>query len=137
MQTHDAQQDRDCLGHCVSIDAQGLVRLRLAQAGNQVLAWVHRDVDLAALREHVREGGPALLRPVGANTWLITALVHAPNQVRAEAIAPTVLRADAIELGNGAARIWAEGRTLHLRAYHMHLRAQGHQRLTAATLALG
>ncbi len=58
-------------------------------------------------------------------------------QSRAEAAQPQVLACDAIELGGGQARLWAQNGTLHIRAHTIDVMAQGEQRLRGATVHIG
>ena len=140
MQITNAAKSDMHVAHCVDIDRDGFVRLHIADQDGVQRAWVSHDIDLNVLRGYVSQGSPALVTQAGRNMWLITAFMHAPARVAASTTgpaAPTVLRADMLELGGGAARMWVEGRTLHLRAFHMNLRAEGQQRLVGATIALG
>jgi hypothetical protein len=67
---------------------------------------------------------------------VIVDFIAPPHTLRPTWAAKRILRCDALELG-GQARLWADGRTLHVRAFHMDLRAEGEQRLRGATVHVG
>ena len=139
MQTIDTQASDVRVAQPVRIEGDGYVGLRVPGDAGVVRAWVQQDICLAALRQCIAAPAPVLVRRLGVDLWVITGLLHAPTAVAAaaEADAPVVLRGDSLELGDGAARFWVEGRTLHCRAFHMNFRADGQQRLVGATIALG
>ena len=139
MQTIDKQAPDVRVAQGIHIDSDGYVGLRVPGHAGVVCAWVQQDICLAALRQRIAAHAPILVSRLGVELWVITGLLHAPTAVAAaaEADAPVVLRGDSLELGDGAARFWVEGRTLHCRAFHMNFRADGQQRLVGATIALG
>ena len=67
---------------------------------------------------------------------VIIDFIAPPHTLRPACAPKRILRCDALDIG-GQARLWTDGRTLHVRAFHMDLRAEGEQRLRGATVHVG
>lgn len=114
----------------------GMVWVENAPHQDHLAARVSARFSPQELRRCVAAGLPALVMVTQCNTAVIIDFICAHSE-NAQVTKQNVLTCDAIELGGGQARLWTEGRTLHIRAHHIDVMAEGEQRLRGATVHVG
>ena len=115
-------------------DGSVLVLLKGAQAA--VAAATSARFEAQDVRRYIALRYQVLVVIAEDDVPVIVDFIAPPHTLQAAPPMPRVVRCDAIDLG-GQARLWTDGRTLHVRAFHMDLRAEGEQRLRGATVHVG
>lgn len=131
--------DCGCAPICVQtagFDPTGRVLVRLRRGHKPVAARVSARLNAQDVRTFVDAGCDALVLMTQAHVAVIVDFAANETCLEQAASKPRILSCDAIDLA-GAARLYVDGQTLHVRAHHMVLRAQGEQRLMGATVHVG
>ena len=87
----------------------------------------------AQMRHWAQRGHEVLVHQTHQDDWVVLDVLQSSEPDHE----PVTLHCQAIQFGEGEARIWLEGRTLFVRGFHIDARARGEHRITGATLNLG
>lgn len=123
------------MGSTHGFTEEGLVWVQCTGETRRRTASVSARISPHELRRFVAARLQVLVLLTRCDSAVIVEFIQPPSP--APEAAPHVVACDVIDLGGGRARLWTEGRTLHIRAHNIDVMAQGEQRLRGATMHLG
>jgi hypothetical protein len=136
MQHSAAHRLTPLLAQAVGQAPNGSVLVLLQGASLAVAAATSARFDAEDVRHYVASRYQVLVVMTEDDVPVILDFIAPPHTLKAAPSKGRIVRCDAIDIG-GQARLWTEERTLHVRAFHMDLRAEGEQRLRGATVHVG